>query len=570
MSNDLLELRSINNPNLQGKEGVLEGYALVFGKPSSPLHDPRRGQFVEVLSRRCLDNCNLDDVSLLLNHDEDGIPLARTTSKTLELEVNDKGLYFRAKLGKSERALEIMESVELGNLNQMSFAYFSHEEDIEYFERKNQPLLRQVNAIDEIFEISIVTRAAFGLDTSVKLRGKKMTTEDAFTSEAESELTEQVMDSIDEGLSDEQFEELTEQIAEVRAEQKKIAQRQKLSDLKAAAYAGGTKKEKTEFDDACEAIAGGEMQHRTITMPVKEMEKRALQLSSNWQNDEVFQQLAVTKDIENRVSGLMTRINVDGKVTMPMSVASPEAGIVGETSAFTSVEPTAGSAAIDPKKFSAHSQYSVELASQSAFDLQASIVAFHNRAHSNALNSQLVKASSGLSDSLMDHATDNQLPIDNTKFALLEVGGTTWNAAKVLDCLALSKAEGVFPYQQNTAFLMGYDTYWGIVAQAVSGDAPTFFSDRQRNNSIEGGMYQSLFGYPVVLTDSADLEGTNAGEIFFGDFRSACTLGTVDTMTMTIDPYTNASTGIINVTSFQQHDLAIVDNKALVRLQMSG
>ena len=70
---------------------VIEGTAIVFDQPAD-MHG-----FSERIARSALENVDLNDITLLVNHDGTGIPLARSP-KTLTLNVTDIGLEMRAEL----------------------------------------------------------------------------------------------------------------------------------------------------------------------------------------------------------------------------------------------------------------------------------------------------------------------------------------------------------------------------------------------------------------------------------------------------------------------------------------
>ena len=70
---------------------VIEGTAIVFDQPAD-MHG-----FSERIARSALEHVDLNDITLLVNHDGTGIPLARSP-KTLTLNVTDNGLEMRAEL----------------------------------------------------------------------------------------------------------------------------------------------------------------------------------------------------------------------------------------------------------------------------------------------------------------------------------------------------------------------------------------------------------------------------------------------------------------------------------------
>ena len=97
---------------------TLTGYASTFDDPYDMgwyTETVESGAFKRTLGRK-------PDVRLLLNHD--GLPLARTTSKTLTLDTDSKGLRVSASLDPSDPDVAGMVPKMLrGDLNQMSFAF---------------------------------------------------------------------------------------------------------------------------------------------------------------------------------------------------------------------------------------------------------------------------------------------------------------------------------------------------------------------------------------------------------------------------------------------------------------
>ncbi len=88
------------------------------------------------------------DVRLLVNHD--GVPLARTTSGTLTLAVDDHGLRAEAELDRSNPAVqEIASAMSRGDIDQMSFAFAALDEETVDGVRE----LREVR----LYDVSVVT-----------------------------------------------------------------------------------------------------------------------------------------------------------------------------------------------------------------------------------------------------------------------------------------------------------------------------------------------------------------------------------------------------------------------------
>ena len=69
----------------------IEGYAVVFNSPET--YD-----YTEIIDEHALDNTDMSDVVLRYNHNDSFMVLARTRNKSLELNVDEKGLMIDATL----------------------------------------------------------------------------------------------------------------------------------------------------------------------------------------------------------------------------------------------------------------------------------------------------------------------------------------------------------------------------------------------------------------------------------------------------------------------------------------
>ena len=139
---------------------TVEGYALRFDTLSNDL-----GGFIETISPQALKDTDLSDVRCLIDHDSSKV-LGRTTSETLELNVDDEGLYFRTQLPNTTYAKDLYENIRLGNINQCSFGFIL-DDDGDKFEKRDDGLFkRTLTKIRSLFDVSVVTYPAYN-DTSV-------------------------------------------------------------------------------------------------------------------------------------------------------------------------------------------------------------------------------------------------------------------------------------------------------------------------------------------------------------------------------------------------------------------
>ena len=107
--------------DLNGKP-VLEGYAAVFNEYSQDL-----GGFVEIIEPGFFDNVIAGDTRSLWNHDPNMV-LGRTTSGTLEISQDEKGLFQRTyppvvPPDATTWAQDALVSIKRGDVNQQSFAF---------------------------------------------------------------------------------------------------------------------------------------------------------------------------------------------------------------------------------------------------------------------------------------------------------------------------------------------------------------------------------------------------------------------------------------------------------------
>lgn len=222
-----VEIRT--TPELRAAEGedmVLAGYAATFNSPSKDL-----GGFVETIApgafKRSLDA--KQDVKCLFNHDAN-IILGRSTSGTLVLEEDGKGLKFRCVLDPNQQAhRDIYASVKRGDISECSFA-FQVDEAGQVWDYKAKAgeramasrLLRDVT----LFDVSAVVYPAYNA-TSVSARSavtpeiRSAIVAAAKKAAGEGTIPEVVIPTLDmSNRSDEEsFEDITREIASALSEE---------------------------------------------------------------------------------------------------------------------------------------------------------------------------------------------------------------------------------------------------------------------------------------------------------------------------------------------------------------
>ncbi len=135
---------------------VLEGWPVVFESPTT-IHTPT-GDYTEIIHRGALDGCDMHDSTLIYNHDDSRIPLARS-NRTMRLEVTDRGLHMVASLAEdSQQAREVYASVRRGDLSGMSFAFVVPDGGSRYDGATN---VRHIDRIAKVYECSICPFPAY-------------------------------------------------------------------------------------------------------------------------------------------------------------------------------------------------------------------------------------------------------------------------------------------------------------------------------------------------------------------------------------------------------------------------
>lgn len=156
------------NVRAADKPLIVEGTVIVFDKPAD------MDGYTEFIAGNALDGVDLDNITLLVNHNGTGIPLARSP-KTLTLTVSETGLEMRAQLPDTEQGRSVYEAIRRGDLSEMSFAF-----DISEYAFDEQKRECTITKIAAVYEISIVNRAAYP-QTSVQARaGKEVKTMNHF------------------------------------------------------------------------------------------------------------------------------------------------------------------------------------------------------------------------------------------------------------------------------------------------------------------------------------------------------------------------------------------------------
>jgi uncharacterized protein len=142
---------------------VLTGYAAVYNRLSLPLREGgsafreviRPGAFDRILTRQR----GKQDVVALLNHDSNMI-LGRTSSGTLELSSDDKGLRYTVTPPDTQVGRDTLELVRRRDLRGSSFA-FAVDEKGQHWTSDEQGSLREIRDVSMLADVSVVLTPAY-------------------------------------------------------------------------------------------------------------------------------------------------------------------------------------------------------------------------------------------------------------------------------------------------------------------------------------------------------------------------------------------------------------------------
>lgn len=169
------EIRAFNfevrAENDEQRGNYIEGRAIVFETRQD------MGWYDEIIADGALDKCDMKDIRLLINHNTDMIPLARSRNNnensTMQLSVvPGGGLDFRANLDTENNtdASALYSAAGRGDLSGCSFMFTVPKGGDKWDDVKSDHPTRTITNISKIFEVSCCTFPAYEA-TSLEARG---------------------------------------------------------------------------------------------------------------------------------------------------------------------------------------------------------------------------------------------------------------------------------------------------------------------------------------------------------------------------------------------------------------
>lgn len=168
---ELKELRFVElraDEKVESDKMIVSGYAAVFNQPT--LIGTEEDGFYEIIDRNAFDECDMDDAVLKYNHGDTKGVLARTRNGSLQITVDDYGLFIRAELIDTTDNIDIYKCIKAGLLDKMSFAFTVKEQQVD---RSQNPMTRIITKIDKLWDVAAVDVPAYN-GTSIYARSKEI------------------------------------------------------------------------------------------------------------------------------------------------------------------------------------------------------------------------------------------------------------------------------------------------------------------------------------------------------------------------------------------------------------
>lgn len=144
----------------------------ITGNPAVCGVRTRMYDYIEIIEPGALTEADISDVLLTVNHNLSDIPLARSKGgqpgETMQLTVDNYNCRITAQLDveNSPQARALHSAVARGDITGMSFMFHVKEDS---WERENDVLIRHIQKIDKIIDVSAVTIPAYP-STSISAR----------------------------------------------------------------------------------------------------------------------------------------------------------------------------------------------------------------------------------------------------------------------------------------------------------------------------------------------------------------------------------------------------------------
>lgn len=162
---------------IEDEEGsIIEGTPIVFNQDTKLQY--WTGEYIERIDAHALDNADLKDIRLFINHDTNKIALARTKNGrgTMSFSIDDDGLHIKANLDteNNQEARSLYSAIKRGDMDGMSFMFRIKSQ--EWLNLDSDCPTRVIKEISIVHEVSVVNFPAYP-QTSIDARNISEETE---------------------------------------------------------------------------------------------------------------------------------------------------------------------------------------------------------------------------------------------------------------------------------------------------------------------------------------------------------------------------------------------------------
>lgn len=147
-----VELRACHDDDEHKRE--VDGYAVVFNARTD------MGWFTEEIDKDAFNECDMSNVYLLFNHDENQI-LAGTTNGSLDMRIDEHGLFQSSKIIDTSVGEDVLKLVKNGLIRKMSFAFTIDGNGGEEWITNEDKDHRIIRKISKLYDVSLVTYPAY-------------------------------------------------------------------------------------------------------------------------------------------------------------------------------------------------------------------------------------------------------------------------------------------------------------------------------------------------------------------------------------------------------------------------
>lgn len=165
---EVIQYRAIQDDGMEVdiENRSITGYGIVFNSDSTPMPfwDDRTGKIYEVVEQITPDSlkgADMRDVISAFNHDFDKV-LGRTTSGTMSITTDKKGVKYRTKAPQTTYANDVIELLKRGDLTGSSFVFsMDWDEGYKMEERADGTIVAIPKKIKRVYEMGPVISPAY-------------------------------------------------------------------------------------------------------------------------------------------------------------------------------------------------------------------------------------------------------------------------------------------------------------------------------------------------------------------------------------------------------------------------